>query len=163
MPEFTMSRSQGTAISTILTVLTSLPLMLKVAPATTWTYPATLRSAALSDGVAAAAREDRKCELYKKNHPVDGSRLDFVPLVFEHFGRWGKQAEDFLVKLGWRVKSGAGGKVMNEFLCFWRRHLSVVLQRSHASVLLRKLDRLNPNTTSNANLVSDKVVQLDIH
>ena len=34
-----------------------------------------------------------------------GSKPDLIPLVFEHFGHWGKSAELFLQKLAEKPKS----------------------------------------------------------
>ena len=43
------------------------------------------------DGAAAKRREDRKEDKYKKERLPGGSQVNMIPLVMEHFGRWGKR------------------------------------------------------------------------
>ena len=66
-----------------------------------------------------------------------------IPLVFEHFGKWGSGAIDFLKSLGDRSTDDFGSKTNAEFMSYWRRRFGVALQRANAQVILRKLDRLN--------------------
>ena len=65
-----------------------------------------------------------------------------VPLVFEHFGRWGEQAHQFLDQLSLQSVDEDGRENSKEFKTFWRRCFSVALQRCNASVLRRKLSRI---------------------
>ena len=58
-----------------------------------------LRKASQEGGSAAARREERKRVKYQAQVLLDTSSLSFTPLVFEHFGRWGTTAMDFLNSL----------------------------------------------------------------
>ncbi|XP_062516545.1 uncharacterized protein LOC134191918 [Corticium candelabrum] len=58
-----------------------------------------LSRAAREDGAAAVRREERKVEKYQSKVLPGGLCLKFVPLVMEHFGRWGRQAQSFLSQL----------------------------------------------------------------
>ena len=48
---------------------------------------------------AARRREKRKEDKYQHKRLPAGDVVSFVPLVFEHFGRWGEKAEGFLKEL----------------------------------------------------------------
>ena len=48
------------------------------------------------EGAAAARREDMKLARYEKEKHPGGLSVRVVPLVLEHFGRWGKKAETYL-------------------------------------------------------------------
>ena len=56
-------------------------------------------TSAITDGAAARRREKRKEDKYQHERLPAGDFLSFVPLVFEHFGRWGEKAEGFLKEL----------------------------------------------------------------
>ena len=73
---------------------------------------------------------------------VWGTPSTCVPLVFEHFGRWGEQAHQFLDQLSLQSVDEDGRENSKEFKTFWRRCFSVALQRCNASVLRRKLSRI---------------------
>ena len=64
-----------------------------------------LPKAAREDGAAAARREEKKVEKYKSKRLPGGVILNFVPLVMEHFGRWGLEAQKFLSYLSQLCKS----------------------------------------------------------
>ena len=65
-----------------------------------------------------------------------------IPLVHEHFGRWGKEAINFLKSLGDRSKDEYGQYNKKDFMSVSRRRISVALQKGNAKVILRKLERL---------------------
>ena len=71
-----------------------------------------------------------------------GFTPEVTPLVFEHFGKWGSGARDFLKSLGDRSTDDFGRKNKAEFMFYWRRRFGVALQRANAQLILRKLDRL---------------------
>ncbi|XP_062498931.1 uncharacterized protein LOC134176271 [Corticium candelabrum] len=58
--------------------------------------------AAEKDGAAAARREDRKTKKYSELKLAGMSSMRFVPLVMEHFGRWGEEATNYLQELSRR-------------------------------------------------------------
>ena len=47
------------------------------------------------EGAAAARRKDRKLARYEKEKHPGVLSVRVVPLVLEHFGRWGKKAETY--------------------------------------------------------------------
>ena len=53
-------------------------------------------TSATIEGAAAARREGRKLARYEKEKHPGGLFVRVVPLVLEHFGRWGKKAETYL-------------------------------------------------------------------
>ena len=78
-----------------------------------------------------------------------------VPLVVEHFGRWGKKAEAYLDDLSKRSRDGFGRLNRAEFKDYWRKRLSIQLQRCNASVLLRKVSNdLQSQEVTNDYLIS---------
>ena len=52
-----------------------------------------------------------------------------IPLVYEHFGHWGSEAESFLCHLAKKSRNVEGQQNTVEFLNYWRRRFSVSLQR----------------------------------
>ena len=102
----------------------------------------TLLQSAIEDGVAAAKREQEKIQKYANELDIWGNPSSCIPIVFEHFGRWGKQANQFLHQLSLQSVNEDGSPNRHEFKTFWRRCLSVALQRCNASVITRKLTRL---------------------
>ena len=91
------------------------------------------------DGAAAKRREDRKEDKYKKERLPGGSQVNMIPLVMEHFGRWGEEARKYLRKLAQRSTDGVGRPNAAEFVDFWRKRFSVQLQRCNSRVILKKL------------------------
>ena len=55
-----------------------------------------LPKAALEDGTAATSREMLKNNKYAKKARTCGTTMNFIPLVMEHFGRWGQDAQKYL-------------------------------------------------------------------
>ena len=51
-----------------------------------------MKRASRIDGFAASAREDKKKATYSEHQLPGGSESKCVPLVLEHFGRWGEEA-----------------------------------------------------------------------
>ena len=50
----------------------------------------TIRRAGEKNGYAASKRKEKKIEKYNLEVLLDGSKPFLIPLVFEHFGRWGQ-------------------------------------------------------------------------
>ena len=65
-------------------------------------------TSATMERAAAARREDRKLARYEKEKHPGGLSVRAVPLVLEHFGRWGKKAETYLDDLSRRSKDDFG-------------------------------------------------------
>ena len=56
-----------------------------------------LKKTASDPGYAAKKREEQKDEKYQHELHLTTSTSSFVPLVMEHFGRWGVKAEAFFL------------------------------------------------------------------
>ena len=84
------------------------------------------------------------------NYP-GGSEFKCVPLVLEHFGRWGEEALRFLDQLSRKNQN------VVQFKSHWRKRLSVILQKCNARALLKKLSRLSCD-----NIVADDLFDFDI-
>ena len=101
-----------------------------------------LSQAALEDGAAASKRELEKAQKYGGEWNMWGRTSNCIALVFEHFGRWGQDAVDFLNRLSHQSTDEDGRSNGREFKTYWRRCLSIALQRCNANVLCKKLGRV---------------------
>ena len=99
----------------------------------------------MKEGVAAKRREERKEAKYSKLYSSTGEKSSVVPLVFEHFGRWGEKAETYLSSLASRSRDEAGRKNVSDFKCYWRRRIAVQIQKCNAKVIARKISKLSRN------------------
>ena len=68
-----------------------------------------------------------------------------VPLVIEHFGRWGTKAENFLQHLSQQSANTEANSNASMFVSYWRKRFSTILQRCNAEVIVRKISKLSPN------------------
>ena len=75
---------------TIFDIETGQTLDLDISLAHSWSVD-NVKSASRIDGFAASAREDKKKAKYSEHHLPGGSGSKCVPLVLEHFGRWGEK------------------------------------------------------------------------
>ena len=96
-----------------------------------------LSQAADEDGIGAPKRKVSKNKKYSSELDVWGNSSNCIPLVFEHFGRWGWKADQFLHELS---DQSRGKKNSSEFMTYWRRCFSVTLQHYNARVSRRKLE-----------------------
>ena len=119
----------------------------------------TIRQAGQEDGYAALKREGKKMEKYGHEVLLCGSKPDLIPLVFEHFGHWGKSAELFLQKLAEKSKSVGDAKSAAKFTTDWRRRLSVLFQNCNSKVILKKIAHHFSRTFK----FRDRSVQFTIH
>ena len=71
---------------------------LDIAIAHCWTSDTFPKSAEI-DGAATKRREERKHSRYKLERLPGGTSVSLIPLVLEHYGRWGEEAWKFLQKL----------------------------------------------------------------
>ena len=124
-----------------------------------WASEASRRSA-VEDGAAASIRK-KKITKYDSNIRPSRSAAKFFPIVAEHFGHWGKHACDFFSLLVSHVERSEGKVRRNEFACFWRRRLSVLLQNCNSSALSHKLSRLS-GVSSRPDLSTECEVHLHI-
>ena len=69
----------------------------------------------------------------------EGSCPLVIPLVFEHFGRWGKQAVRYLNKLAKSARDDERRRNETDFKTKWRSITSVTLRRCNAKVVSDKL------------------------
>ena len=60
-----------------------------------------------------------------------------MSLVFEHFGNWGNEADNFLNELAKKSVED------HEFRNKWQRQFSILLQKCNSSVILKKVTRLS--------------------
>ena len=65
-----------------------------------------------------------------------------IPLVFEHYGRWGDEAQQFLKTLSLMSYDEDGHQNASNFTTYWRQRLSVQLQQCNARVITRKTSHL---------------------
>ena len=92
----------------------------------------------------------KRQNILNTNYP-GGSESKCVPLVLEHFGRWGEEALRFLNQLSRKNQN------VVQFKSHWRKRLSIILQKCNARVLLKKLSRLSCD-----NIVADDPFDFDI-
>ena len=107
-------------------------------------------------GVTAKRREERKEAKYSKLYSSTGEKSSVVPLVFEHFGRWGEKAETYLSSLASRSRDEAGRKNASDFKCYWRRRIAVRIQKCNGKVIARKISKLSRNDTFDSPLAISK-------
>ena len=87
-------------------------------------------------------RESLKRNKYHQQCLPEGEHFRFVPLVLEHFGRWGVQAETYLDELSRRAFDCYGGNARAAFKSSWRERCAVQLQKCNAQVIYRKFEDL---------------------
>ena len=92
-----IKKSRKIGMTPLIVAKTSLFSTQALAPMLSWTYRSHRSSdifptSATMDGAAASRREDRKVASYEKERYPGGLAVRVVPLVLEHFGRWGKKA-----------------------------------------------------------------------
>ena len=100
-----------------------------------------LPSSANTDGAAARIREEIKHKKYSHEMLPGGYSPSLIPLVMEHFGRWGQEASDYLNQLSRLSRDEDGRPNPSDFKTHWRHRLSVQLQRCNARVIARKMAR----------------------
>ena len=86
-----------------------------------------ISTSAKVNGHAASVREKDKMEKYARFRHPGGFTPEVIPSVFEHFGKWGSGAIDFLKSLGDRSTDDFGRKNKAEFMSYWRRLFGVAL------------------------------------
>ena len=59
-------------------------------------------------------------------------QMDLIPLVHEHFGRWGKEADDYLDFLSKSSRYIMGRRNEADFRNRWRRQFAIIIQRCNA-------------------------------
>ena len=104
-----------------------------------------LKRSSKEDGFAARTREEKKTNKYTGEIVPGGTSSKCVPLVFEHFGRWGLQANAFLHTLSKQCSRIEEDPFCSakQFKTFWRKRFSLILQRCNAKVILKKLSRVS--------------------
>ena len=95
----------------------------------------------MEDGATAAKQEAVKSQKYAGELDMWGKSSNCIALVFKHFERWGHDAFQFLNRLSILSTDEDGRKNSREFKTYWRRCLSIALQRYNANVISRKLGR----------------------
>ena len=86
--------------------------------------------------VSARTREEKKTNKYTGEILPGGTSSKCIPLVFEHFGRWGLQADAFLHTLSKQCSRFEEDpfRSAKQFKTFWRKRFSLILQRCNAKV-----------------------------
>ena len=100
-----------------------------------------LNRASKEAGYAAERHEMRKKSKYEALSVQDGTTPNLVPLVFEHFGFWGQEADNFLNSLSKKSRDSEGRSTEADFRTRWRRQISIIIQRCNARVILIKEDK----------------------
>ena len=97
-----------------------------------------VKAVSREETVAAIKREEKIGAKYNSKLLPEGCCLLVIPLVFKHFGCWGKQAVRYLNKL---AKSGRDdeGNGETDFKNNWRSIISVALQRCNVKVVSDKV------------------------
>ena len=113
----------------------------------------------MTDGAAARRREKRKEDKYQHERLPAGDVMSFVPLIFEHFGHWGEKAEGFLKELSKELTDEDGHSNTCEFVGYWRKCLSLQIQKCNAGMIFRKLLSLTELTDYDISSFSDMLVQ----
>ena len=96
-------------------------------------------SLASKENGAAAARRQQKVTKYGQQFDILGNSSTCIPVVFEHFGRWGGRAQSLLRDLSTLSVNKDGQNNSTDFIVYWRRCISVALQQCNARVITRKL------------------------
>ena len=73
------------------------------------------------DGAAAAQRDEKKKEKYRKKLIPEGSTAIPIPLVIEHYGTWGVERQRFLQKLAKKAADEVGKPNEAEFVTTWKK------------------------------------------
>ena len=124
--------------------------------------PDIISAAGLNNGVAALKRENKKIKKYNGERHSGGNSSDLVPLVCEHFGYWGKDSVRFLNRISLRSRDDDGKINSAEFKTYWRRVLSVTLQRCNTSIINRKMDRLACLHVCTGDLYNDHIHSIHV-
>ena len=66
----------------------------------------------------------------------------FIPMVFETFGAFGPQLNQFLKSIAGRALHGSAQTYRTQLIRFWRVRLSACLQRANARLILSKANRI---------------------
>ena len=85
----------------------------------------------------------RKKSKYEALSVQNGTTPNLLPLVFEHFGYWGQEADNFLNSLSKKSKDLEGRSTEADFRTRWHRQISIIIQRCNARVILKKISRLH--------------------
>ena len=106
--------------------------------------------AAKEEGAAGLKRESLKESLYaSRDRPASLNTTSFVPLVFEHFGRWGLEAQKFLNHLAMISKTfDMTDCSLDTFKSLWRTRFSVALQKCNAKVIIQKMTHISYSKNS---------------
>ena len=103
-----------------------------------------IRKASKENGHAATTRKE-KIKKWSEELVPGGYVSRCVPLVIEHFGRWGTKADNFLQHLSQQSANPEANFNASMFMSYWRKRFSTILQKCNAKVILRKLSKLSPN------------------
>ena len=104
-----------------------------------------IRRASKKNGHTAATRQEKKMKKYSEELVPEGYVSRCVPLVIEHFGRWGTKEENLLQHLSQQSANPAANFNASMFMLYWRKIFSTILQRCNDKIILRKLSKLSPN------------------
>ena len=123
-----------------------------------------LKRSSREHGFAAHTREEKKTFKDTEEILPGWTSSKCIPLVFEHFSRWGLQADAFLHTLSKqcsRMEEDAFCSA-EQFKTFWRKRFSLILERCNAKVILKKLSRVS-ETKNDMDKLFDFNVQTQVH
>ena len=102
-----------------------------------------VKGAAAESGYAAKKREVKKEQKYNCEVSQSGSRPSFVPLVFEHYGYWGPVSRRLPRSHMKKAKDTNGHNSLTDFRDWWRKQISVNIQKCNARVISKKVSKLS--------------------
>ena len=99
----------------------------------------TIQNASISGRAAAAAERVKNAKFQEDS---SAANMLFLPFAFETYGRWGDSFSKFFIKLMTHGSAYTGidqGTLTN----YWRRRISMTLQKSIAAGILERMGKLN--------------------
>ena len=86
-----------------------------------------IRRASKENGHGIVTREEKKMKKYSEELVPGGYVSRCVPLVIEHFGRWGMKAENFLQHLSQQSANPEANFIASVFMSYWRKRFCTIL------------------------------------
>ena len=88
--------------------------------------------------------------------------VQVIPLVLEHYGRWGENAESYLNTLSKRSRDDKGRQNASKFKDYWRKRIAIKLQQCNARVFQKKASDINSILSYTRTLFPYNLIELEI-
>ena len=108
----------------------------------------TVQNASIQGRAAAAAERIKNAKFQEDS---SAANMLFLPFAFETYGRWGDSFGKFFVKL-----------MTHGLINYWRRRLSMTLQKSIATGILSRMGKLNSSPQHDESTWASAVVDQSI-